>query len=56
MNDAYSAGEARWLEEPDRDWGFCDVLGCQHDAEPESILCAAHEDQVYDYRNGDSND
>ena len=53
MSDAFSASERRWLEEPDR---ACDVLGCQYDAEPESILCAAHEDEVHDYRNGDSND
>ena len=52
-NSPFSAGEKRWLEEPDR---ACDVLGCQYDAEPESILCAAHEDQVHDYRNGDNDD
>ena len=52
-NNAFSAAEKRFLEE---DPDACDVLGCQYDAEPESILCAAHEDQVHDYRNGDNND
>jgi hypothetical protein len=52
-NSAFAANERRWLEEdPDE----CDVLSCPNDAEPGSILCARHEDEVYDYRNGDSND
>ncbi|MEW1813258.1 hypothetical protein AB0284_21455 [Pseudarthrobacter phenanthrenivorans] len=46
-NSPMSANERRWLEE---DPAACDVLGCQNDAEPESILCAKHEDDLHDYR------
>lgn len=50
-NSAMSASERRFLEE---DPAACDVLGCQHDAEPESILCAKHEDDLHEYRNPDN--
>ena len=49
---AFAASEARWLAEPDRD--FCDVLGCTNEAESDSILCARHEDDDHEYRNGDA--
>ena len=50
-NSAMSASERRWLEEGPY---VCDVLSCQYDAEPGSILCARHEDDLHDYRNGDN--
>lgn len=49
-NDAFTAAEARWLQEPDRD--ECDR--CDRDAEPGSALCAVHEDEAHEHeRAGD---
>ena len=53
MNGAFSSGERRHLEEPE-DWNFCDRLGCTNEAMPGGILCARHEDDLYDYRSNDA--
>ena len=50
-NSPFAANERRWLEE---DTDECDVLSCPNDAEPGSILCAAHEDDLHDYRSNDA--
>jgi hypothetical protein len=47
-----SANERAYLTEPD-DADFCDRIGCTNDAEPGSILCARHEDDLHEYGSPD---
>ena len=53
MNDAYTAGETRWLEE-DPQW--CDRIGCTNHTAEGSILCGAHEDEINEYEGADNRD